>query len=57
VPAPAGSDPVPGLLELETLSISTASGTTGTSQISISRREIAVFDASTTFLTATSEDY
>jgi uncharacterized phage protein gp47/JayE len=56
VPAPASSDPVPGLLELETFSISTASGTTGTAQISISGREIAIFDASTTFLTATSEE-
>jgi uncharacterized phage protein gp47/JayE len=56
VPAPAGADPVPGLLELETISISTASGTTGTAQISIGGREIAVFDASTTFLTATTEE-
>ena len=56
VPAPAGSDPVPGLLELETLSISTSSGTTGTAQLSITGRQIAVFDSTRTFFTATTEE-
>jgi hypothetical protein len=56
VPAPASSDPVPGLLEVESFSISTASGSTGTSQVSIGGREIAIFDSSTTFLTATTEE-
>jgi hypothetical protein len=56
VPAPDGSDPVPGLLELETFSISTASGTTGTAQISISGREIAVFDSTRVFFDATTEE-
>ena len=56
VPAPASSDPVPGLLELETFSISTSSGTTGTAQLSISGREIAVFDSSRVFFSATTED-
>lgn len=56
VPAPDGSDPVPGLLELETISISTATGVTGTAQIAITGRQIAVFDSTRTFLTATTED-
>lgn len=56
VPAPAGANPVPGLLEVESISIGTASGVTGTAQISISGRQIAVFDSTRTFLTASTED-
>lgn len=56
VPAPAGSDPVAGLLEVESLSISTASGVTGTSQVSITGKQVAVFDSTRTFITATTEE-
>lgn len=56
VPADPSSDPVTGLLEVDPLYISTASGVTGTTQISIGTRQIAVFDASRCFITATTED-
>lgn len=56
VPADPGAPPVPGLLEVDPLYISTATGVTGTSQISITARQIAVFDSSRCFLTASSEE-
>ena len=56
VPADPGADPVLGLLEIDPLSISTATGVTGTAQIPITSRQIAVFDASRCFITATPEE-
>jgi hypothetical protein len=55
VPAPEGSPAVPGMLELDPLYIG-ISGASGTSQISISSRQVAVFDSSRVTLTAASEE-
>lgn len=55
VPADPGAAPVPGLLEVDPLHISTATGVTGTAQITIERRQIAVFDSSRCFITASPE--
>lgn len=55
VPADAGAAPVPGLLEVDPISISTATGVTGTAQIAISAREIAVFDTSRCVIDAAPE--
>lgn len=56
VPADAAANPTPGLLEVDPLYISIATGVTGTAQISIGAREIAVFDSSRCFITAEPED-
>lgn len=56
VPADPASMAVPGLLEVDPLYISTATGVTGTAQIVISSRSIAVFDSTRCFITASSED-
>ncbi len=56
VPAADGSAPVAGLLEVETLYIGSASGPTGSAQVSVSARQIAVFDSSRCSITATTED-
>lgn len=55
VPADSGAVPVVGLLEVDPLYIG-ISGASGTSQISISRREIAVFDSARCAITASSEE-
>lgn len=58
VPAEADSDPVPGLLEVDPLWIGTASGPSGTgatAQITISSRQIAVFDSTRCNVTAATE--
>lgn len=55
-PADPGAPPVPGLLEVDPLHISTATGVTGTAQITIARREIAVFSAANVTIIASSED-
>lgn len=56
VPAPEGSDPVPGLIEVESIYIGIATGPTSSAQISIGPREAAVFDTSRLSITATVED-
>lgn len=55
VPADPGADPVPGLLELETLYIGTSPGPVAGTQIAIGTREIATFDSTRCTVTATSE--
>lgn len=55
VPASAGADPVPGLLEIPTLYIGTSPSPAGSAQINISVRQIAIFSSSNITLTATSE--
>lgn len=56
VPATTGSEAVVGLLEVETLFISTSPAPSGATQIPISSREVAVFDTSRTTITASSEE-
>jgi hypothetical protein len=55
IPAPEGSPAIPGLLEIDELLIG-VSGASGTSQISISSREVAAFDSARCTVTATTED-
>lgn len=55
VPADAASLPVVGLLEVDPLYIGSATGPTGTAQISITRRQIAVFDSTRCTITASPE--
>lgn len=55
VPADLASNPVPGLLEIDPISISTATGVTGTAQLTISAREIAVFDSTRCWFDAAEE--
>lgn len=56
VPADPDAASVLGLLEVDPISISTATGTTGTAQIAITARQIAVFDSSRCVIDASSED-
>ncbi len=56
VPADSAADPVPGLWEVDPLYISTATGVTGTAQLTIAAREIATFDSARCFLIASTED-
>jgi hypothetical protein len=55
VPAPEGSPVIPGVLEIDPLYIG-ISGASGTSQISITSRQIAVFDSARVSLTAAVEE-
>ena len=56
VPANEDADPVPGLLEIETLYFGIATGPSGSSQVSISSREIATFSSSNMDITASAEE-
>jgi uncharacterized phage protein gp47/JayE len=55
IPAPEGSPAVPGLLEIDPLYIG-ISGASSTAQITISAREIAVFDSARCAISAASEE-
>lgn len=56
VPAAVGSDPVPGLLEVETTYIGTSAAPGTSTQISIGRREYAAFASARLTVTASSEE-
>lgn len=56
IPAATGSNPVPGLLEVEEILISTAPAPSSSAQVPIQSRQVAVFDSSRTTVVATTED-
>lgn len=56
VPADGDAPSVPGLLEVESLNIGTATGVVGANQISITARQIAVFATGRCDITATTEE-
>lgn len=56
VPATDGSDPVPGLLEVETIYIGTSPSPVSSAQVPITRRQIATFDSARVVVTAAAED-
>lgn len=56
VPADPDADPVSGLLEVDPLYFGTSASPSTSTQIAITRRQIATFDSSRCVLTASSED-
>jgi hypothetical protein len=56
VPAPDGSPAIPGLLEVDTIFIGTATGPTSSAQLTLAGRQLAQFDSSRCSITASTED-